>query len=99
MFKSAKQLKKETDETFQEILEREIKCLIDKFNSQSTQAKRDGLYKIYLYTETNSDAELVAMRVIRRELKEKGYKCGFIWTQDGWTHNYYEMKVSWKKIK
>ena len=99
MFKSAKQLKKETDETFQEILEREIKCLVDKFNSQSTQAKRDELYKIYLCTETNSDAELVAMRVIRRELKEKGYKCGFIYFKEGYSSDYYQMKVSWKKIK
>ena len=32
-------------------------------------------------------------------LKEKGYKCGFIWTQEGWSHNHYTMKVSWKKIK
>lgn len=96
MVKSAKQLKKETDEAFQESLNKEVKCLVDKFNSKSTQAKRDGLYKIYLSTVTDSDVEFIAMRILKGELKEKGYKCGFIHSQEGWSNDYYEMKVSWK---
>ena len=99
MFKSAKELKKETDEVFNEALEKEIKRLVEVFTSKTAQAKRDGEYEIFLTIDTHSDLELIAMKIIRKKLKEKGYKCGFIRLRERWSYDYYEMKVSWKKIK
>ena len=72
MFKSAKELKKETDEVFNEALEKEIKRLVEVFTSKTAQAKRDGEYEIFLTIDTHSDLELIAMKIIRKKLKEKG---------------------------
>ena len=99
MFKSAKQLKKETDEGYKRKLEKEVENLIEQFESKSAQAKRNGEYSLYLYTNTNTNIELIAIRTIRKKLKEKGYKCGFIYFKEGYSSDYYQMKVSWKKIK
>lgn len=96
MFKCKDSIKCETDKCYKN----NVDILLNKYREtlikNMGKAKNKGEYYTIITTDRITKIEKEVLKILRKELRKKGYHCGFIWCVEGWSSFYYKMKISWK---